>query len=275
MEYRVEIITPGGRRRYLEILYKYLKSQKADFDIWQLWVNTTDQEDIEYMLDLAAENHWIQCYECPVPVNGISTICHFFGDNTKREDTIYIRFDDDVVYLDPNFIRDFKEVRLKYRDPFFIYPNIVNNVCMSHIHQRNGLFEYPMNIHYDACDAVGWRDPRSTEVIHNTFIADVEAGQVEKWRRAFSLWRLTYGDHVSINSIAFFGYDMKTIERIGNPEEDDIAVHIPRATGRYNMVVGAPLCAHFAFYTQRPYLEREGGNVLRRYGELADRLLGI
>ncbi len=272
MDYRVEVITPAGRKRYLEILYKYLKSQKDCFDTWQLWLNTNEREDIEYMRSLESENSWIKCYICPVPFNGTNTIYAFFGDNTKRDDTIYIRLDDDIVYLEGGFISKLKALRLKYREPFFIYPNIINNAIISHLHYRAGNVTYPRHFGYGVLDSVGWNNGEAAEAVHKNFLRDVQSGDLTNWHRSFNTWKLYDFERVSINSLAFFGSDMKLVEKIKMDEEVHISVEIPRQFNRPNLIVSSPLCAHFAFYTQRPHLERQGGLVLAQYKALAEQL---
>ena len=52
---KIEIVTPAGRQRYLELLFLHLKSQKADFHHWTLWLNTNNQADIDYCKKLEKE----------------------------------------------------------------------------------------------------------------------------------------------------------------------------------------------------------------------------
>jgi hypothetical protein len=40
---------------------------------------------------------------------------------------MYIRLDDDVVWLEENFFKDMIEFRINNPEPLFIYPNIINN----------------------------------------------------------------------------------------------------------------------------------------------------
>lgn len=34
------IVTPAGRKRYMEILSSHLDKQRSDFDEWHIWQNT-------------------------------------------------------------------------------------------------------------------------------------------------------------------------------------------------------------------------------------------
>ena len=49
---KVCICIPVGRKRYLEILVKYLLKQKDVVDEIRLWVNTRNVQDLEYIHSL-------------------------------------------------------------------------------------------------------------------------------------------------------------------------------------------------------------------------------
>jgi len=52
--YRI-VVTPAGRKVYLEILSKYIIRAKNEdqLDRWDLWLNTDVQENIDYCHHLA------------------------------------------------------------------------------------------------------------------------------------------------------------------------------------------------------------------------------
>lgn len=263
------IVTPAGRRRYLEILYKYLNSQKTDFSEWHLWVNTTNQDDIDYMHNLASNNSWIKCINARWPINGNMSIGPFF-EFTKDINTIYIRLDDDIVYLEPGFIYKMKTARESFRTPLFMYPNIINNAIISHLHRS--LIDYPNATKYECMDDVAWKDPKFCEQIHRTFIESVKSSSLDKWRTTFTRHMPINFARVSINCISWFGSDMKNIIRtIRGDEEEYISNRAPRLHNRPNIIVNDPICVHFAFYTQREYIE-EHTDILEQYRQLASAL---
>lgn len=267
--YRCEIVTPAGRKRYLEILYKHLKAQKQSFDLWQLWVNTTDKDDIAYMEQLASENDWIQLKIPTWNIDGIKSICKFFKF-TKDDNTIYIRLDDDVVYLAPNFIEEMKQHRIDNPSYFLVYSNIINNAIISHIHHRNGLIPGPMP-GYNCLDNIGWRNPIYCEKLHRLFLEDLEKNDISKWRTSFTKWVCYEFERVSINCIAWFGsYFNKHIVEVGIEEEEWLAVTYPRKSNKPNLIVSGPICAHYSFLTQRPHMDNT--NILQKYAEIADKL---
>jgi hypothetical protein len=268
--YKCVVITPAGRKRYIEILYPYLKAQRSDFDHWQLWLNTTNAEDIAYMRSLERENDWIRCIKAEWPINGNASIGYFFK-HTVQPDTIYIRLDDDIVYLTPDFISALYNQRIKYREPLFIYPNIINNAILSDLHYKNNLISYPVAPSYNCLDNIGWKDGKFAETLHNVFLDSIKTHSVDKWKSSFVTHTPVNYARVSINSIAWYGTDMVNIFKAIAPgdEEQNISVEIPKRLKTNNLIVNYPVCAHFAFFTQRPHLEGRT-TILEQYKTLSE-----
>ena len=51
-----------------------------------------------------------------------------------------MKLDDDTLYIDENFIQTMWSHRFKLQERMVIYPNIINNAMVTHIHQRAGVF---------------------------------------------------------------------------------------------------------------------------------------
>jgi len=77
-------------------------------------------------------------------------------------------------------------------------------------------------------------------------------------------------NRLSINAILWFGRDLKAIGGIvPGDDEDFLSVLYPAKIGRSNCVNGDAVVSHFAFFTQREYLDRQ--HILERYGEILHR----
>ncbi len=63
-EYKIVVVTPAGRKKYLDIFKKriYAEMDKGVIDGWQLWQNTVNQEDIDYLASMEAENPKVKRY---------------------------------------------------------------------------------------------------------------------------------------------------------------------------------------------------------------------
>lgn len=265
-EYKYVVITPAGRQVYLEILLTYLERQKQDFDEWHLWKNTLNKNDISYMNTLTQKHSWIKIIDHPEsdPSKGSMNICKFW-ELSSNPDTIYIRLDDDIVWLEDKFIKKMYDIRIKYPEPFLILGNIINNAVITHLHQHFGSFTYE-DIIENKCMGNGWSNPEIATALHRDFLTSIESNTIDKWY-TFDVWKLLEKERISINALTYFG---KTIQRIGQilgDEEEYVTVNIPREQNYWNMIYGGALCAHYAFFTQREYIDNNK-DILDRYSKL-------
>jgi len=166
------VVTPAGRRRYLELLFKHLAAQKSDFDEWQLWMNTSQVADIGFAERLAARHDWITTVYLPAygPTETNYNIHKFFPGQAADPEAVYVRLDDDVVWLDPAFLKTMFTYRLANPEPFLVYGNIINNAVTSFLHQHGGNITTNKVVGYKCMDEVGWKDPAFAEALHRAFL---------------------------------------------------------------------------------------------------------
>lgn len=290
------IVTPAGRKKYLEILAVHLERQKHDFDEWWLWVNTAVEDDIRFCERLAAAHPtWIGLRFLPpgVQVDGNQTIFAFFAECT-RADTAYLRLDDDVVWLQPDFVRRMFLFRERNVVPFLVYGNILNNAITSFLHCRTGHMGHVGNVDadtssgireqrkdessasaagipgYSAVDPVGWTDPAFAVSLHDSFLDDLETlGDTQgsrRWHFAFT-WELSGYERCSINAISWLGSRFGEFGgRVGVDEEAWLSCMKPRRDGTPCVVQGDAVCVHFAFGRQRESMGRATEDrLLARY----------
>lgn len=264
------VVTPAGRQRYLEVLLPHLRRQhgRGAFERWDLWLNTNVAADIAYCKSLAAAHAWIAVVELAgIDRVSNSNICKFFKHACDPA-CVYVRVDDDVVYVQPDFFETLFTYRVSNPAPFLVYANIVNNAVIAHIHQRNARVRYPQTVGYACMDPVGWRDPLFAEALHRAFLADAQAGRVGDWRKSFDTWVCWGYERVSINCIAWLGATFAEFAgEVGRDEEQWLSVEKPRELGRPNVLLGSAVAAHFSFYTQREHLDAT--DILDQYARLA------
>jgi hypothetical protein len=261
------VVTPAGRRAYLEILYKHLVVQRSSFDTWQLWLNTTNEDDLLYMRNLAMKHpDWIVARELSEPHNGNFSICSFFP-GASIPGTTYLRLDDDIVWLESGFIENIMSYREAHTHPFLVYGNIVNNAITSHVFQRLGCIDTELGIvGYECMDTLGWKSPEFATKVHRTFLESHALHDLDRWK--YPIWTLSFYERVSINAIAWLGEDFATFNgAVGRDEEQWLSVDKPRSIRRPNVILGNKLCAHYAFFPQRPELDKT--NILEEYKKLA------
>lgn len=266
-DYRVVAVTPAGRRRYLDILLSYIRRDRYVIDEWHLWLNTDNNDDKKYCKELSKKHTWIKATPLKQKFKGLKSIHHFF-ESCIDEKTIYIRLDDDIVWIEKGGLRKLLDFRIANPQYFLVFPNIVNNSLMSHIHQRLGNITLDNGIcHYKIMDAVGWSNWKTALNAHQTLLEKLNSGHLDHYK--FHQWILFFNEKFSINSFAFFGKDFKKFNGlVGEDEEGWLTETKPRQSQLLNCVFGQCLMSHFAYYTQRKLLEQKS-NILQQYLDLS------
>jgi hypothetical protein len=263
--YKVVAVTPAGRQRYLEILAPYIINNGL-IDEWRLWVNTTHVHDIDYMKCLASDKVKLEFGNPAIWIDqdriGFSIYQYF--RNCCDPNTIYIRFDDDICYVARNAVDKLLHCRLRNPENFLVFANIINNSITSHLHQRSKKIKNQPIITYNCVDKNGWDNGEFAEAVHRSFFND-------DFSFVMNDWELNIYERFSINCFAFFGRDFITFGGNVDPNEECwLTIDKPRAIGRPNLVCGNSIVSHYAFYTQRPYLDTT--DILDKYRQLSIQL---
>lgn len=271
-KYKTVLTIPAGRKRYMEVLLPYILREYDLLDEIRLWVNTNNFDDIIWMVEQSLKYDKIKLdrtvVENPTPnIPHPNYELYRFWENCKDEETLYLRLDDDVVWLEDNFFKKMIDFRINNPEPLFIYPNIINNSVTDHIHQRLGCFKDLAKIKHDCLDPSGVMDGVHASQRHSEFIADVKANNLNKYK--FDKWILFNYERVSINSLAWFGKDIKDIV-FEKDEEDFVSCKAPAIVGRPNMIYGGPLAVHFAFNMQRAHMDQT--DILESYTTLSNKV---
>jgi len=263
---KIVIVTPAGRKRYMEILLKYILREKDIIDEYRIWVNTKNQEDLDYFNELkekypdfiTLDERFKEEHDCGSNIN----IFRFF-DKCTEENTVYIRLDDDIVWLESNFIKKLAEFRIKNPKPFLIYGAILNNAVIDSIVQKLGLYSNLPPIGYNCLDENGWRSPEVAVEKHN-YLIDNYLSKLKTPPKLFDNWMLNNYERVSINCISWLGEEFAKFEgKVDHDEESWLSVVRPDTTKNPNMIYGGVYCVHYAFYTQREHVNKM--NILKQY----------
>lgn len=280
---RVEVVVPAGREISLSILTKYLLKHKDIIDKVQIWKNTRDPYDVAYINSLKSDFFEIKEFVAEEYIDPKSlNISTFFG-YAQNPDTIYIRFDDDMVYIHDDYFKNILDFRLEHPEYFLVFGNIWNNSITSFIQQRLDRIGTEMGIvSAEECqDDIGWKSPEFAEYIHKIMIKKIQEGKVEDLY--IPNWLLLNNKRFSVGNFCYFGRDLAANRngvRFPQPDADEIGVHVqdeeawftryyPKKIGRLNVVCGNAVCVHFAFYVQRDYLMKQT-NLLDEYKQLCE-----
>ena len=232
--YKTSVVIPAGRKRYLELL------------IPQILI----QEDSEYIDSLPNLNEKIKVIEPEILNYGISGIFQFFK-NCIDSETIYIRFDDDVIYIQPDLIKNLAEKRWNDKTSFLVSPLVINNAVHTAIMQKNGLCTHLPQVQFICMDNVGWKDPRFAENLHLWFLNNGHK-EVKILNEIFET-----DARYSINCISWLGSKFNEFGgNVGSDEEQWLSEDYIRLNKLKNTIYTDLSCVHFSFGTQRDHLDR-------------------
>ncbi|MBS1722353.1 MAG: hypothetical protein JSS66_05040 [Armatimonadetes bacterium] len=242
-------------------------------DECRLWVNTCDSNDLEYIDQLASPAQSFfhtERLSDPKPEwrgnRRVRLIREFFR-NCIEPDTVYIRMDDDICWVDPCAVRTLVDFRLDHPEYFLVYPGIVNNGFTATIHGRMGLIPLELG-HFRSWQ----RSPLAGVAHHQLFLDALHHGDVSTLE--FGQEVMAAYEQAPINCVAWLGADFARFEgRVAESgcdelEEVWLTKIKPRELGRPNCMYGRAMVAHFAFNKQRVYLE-DKTSLLEVYEQLS------
>lgn len=254
--YKVISVTPAGRKQNLQLLNRYLIDFYGLIDEHHFWVNTTNKEDIEYIRNVCESNStYFKFCSSRIPVNGINSIYHFFKEYTDPY-TLYVRFDDDICYIDPNAIHNLLEFRLEHPEFFLVYPVIINN-------SMNNMLNSP----FKEIKGNWFTDKEHILKKHNTFIEMITEKKVNQART--SNYILDHSQRANINCISWMGKEFQKFKgEVGREEEEWLARTAPRLFKKNNAICGNSIVAHYSFRPQKKFLDQT--KILHKYKKIKD-----
>jgi hypothetical protein len=263
---KVILTIAAGRRITMSSLIPQLLAEDG-WDEMHIWMNTNNHDDLVFLsqlpkldsriklqfLDFLAKTHVADGYYQQSRVAG--NLGEWWPNHCTDPDAIYVRFDDDIVYVEPGTVQALVEARLKYPDPYLIFPVIINNGVMAHFLDSNGKLKNPKYDSYTpyVFDPLIWSAELCFD-IHEQFLFNARLHGTEHFHipnREFE------PQHISINCMTFFGKDIAQWggKFFDNGEEGFITCQVPFWNKRKLMIMGSKVVSHFAFSPQRAHWE--------------------
>lgn len=282
---RVIAWTPYGRVRTYSILIKYLQRDVQRGLIDEVWayMNTDpvgQEADIAYAHELAERFDWFHLKHRPEGIDLGNLPKQRYTGLAYREmtdrDTVYVRLDDDVIYLHDDAIENLVRARLDMPAPVAVFPIIFNNAICSHFLQA--CQKVPMEwgqVGLYCMDPVGWASGPFAVKLHELLLDHIERDQVEDLY-LYQDFPIQPGTQFSVSCFASLGSmyaDLPHGPGILVPDEEESfhTVHQPLATGAPNILRGNAIVSHWSFFTQHPFLNNT--DLLDRYRDLADKVV--
>ena len=153
-EYKIVVTIGAGRKEYMELLLPQILREYDYVDEIRFCINTTDEENLKWLYEQAEKYDKITLDERLIglpdrnfeELSHNPLLLHKFWDGFKDPGTIYVRLDDDILYIDEGFIEKIVNFRIKNLEYLFVLPNTINNSICDHIHQRIRALNIPEHI---------------------------------------------------------------------------------------------------------------------------------
>ena len=261
--YNVVVCTAAGRRRYMRYLIPYILDCNI-VDRYDIWVHTHNCADIEFFKRLADKYSKINLVWQPDGIVGGNETINAFYRNCLDNDAIYFKIDDDVIWMEEDAIRKMLDFRIDNPDAFLVSPMIVNNPVCSYLLQVYGKLPIRQYQMANPLGAIFWKSGEFALELHNWFLAKNFYKDIDK---------LHTGSHpiganrLSINAIMWFGKEMASLQgEVPGDDEEFLSCIYPTRKGMVNSVNGDCIMIHYAFFTQRAFLDST--DILSRYEEI-------
>lgn len=200
------------------------------------------------------------------PGPGWGSMYRFYSSgNSYYEDAVFLKCDDDIVYIQLDNLEEFLRFRIREEKYFLVSANVVNNNVCAYFQQKygavpRGLME--LELPPGGYGGRLWQSGELAEALHYHFLDNPEefermpAEPIEWIRR------------LSINCVAWLGKDFSYMSRIVD-DENALSVEIPAYLKRPNCIYPRFLAGHLSYYTQEESMDAAG--VMSRYREHADK----
>jgi len=275
--------TPYGRVRTYSILIKYLQRDVERGLVDEVWayLNTDpvgQEDDIAYAHELNEQFDWFHLKHRPEGIDLGNLPKQRWTGLAYREMTdpeaVYVRLDDDVVYLHEDAVENLVRARLEMPAPTAVFPIIFNNAIVSHFLQLCG--KVPMEwgeVKQYCMDPNGWANGPFAVKLHELLLDHIEAGTVEDLY-LYQDFPIQPGTQFSVSCFASLGSMYANLPHgpgvlVPDEEESFHTIHHPLATGAPNILRGNAVVSHWSFFPQHAFLN--GSNLLDRYRDLADK----
>ena len=255
----------AGRRRYLEILVKYVDKliAKGLVDEFHIWDYTRDSEDAVWIrkncqrfkiFEVQDKSIWKEYY------------MHYAKIKYPNPDTVLIKCDDDIMFIDIDQFQSYIDKRRANPNNLLAFASIVNNKVPCLIQHSFGQWpemqvEEVGNLHH------------SGEIcarLHNYFIKNNE--NFLKISRNLTQRKCVVQRDlhslVNINFFAILAKDLHIFENCYENDECDLSHFLPVFINKFNYIDPGFVVCHMGFTGQRE-LGFDETEALKGYSELS------
>jgi hypothetical protein len=134
---KVIACSPVGRKESMKCLFNSMLKHKNIVDEYHLWVNTTVEEDINFINDFYEKNKdFVHLkYGCetldPNQMGRADNVKRFYN-YCVEPDTFYFKIDDDIIFIENGTFEKLIDYKIENPETFLTYPVIMNNYWCTH-----------------------------------------------------------------------------------------------------------------------------------------------
>lgn len=167
-------------------------------------------------------------------------------------DTIFLKCDDDIVYIDVEKLDEFITFRRANPQYFIVSANVVNNGVCAYWQQAAG--SLPGNLGHFERPPQGfggslWQSAQRATELHDFFL------QTADKRLPLSAKVIEWKERLSINFIAWLGKDLIHMALPKGDDEDFLTVGVPARLGRPTAIYSDFIVSHLSFGPQEAGLD--------------------
>lgn len=256
MELKTIITCFAGRKEYMEIQVQYIIKllEKYDFiERYDIWDFSWNKKDSEFLKTLSSKHNKINIRYAPhygeagraseVASKQFAYFFHDAYDINEYKDYIFLKIDDDVLYVDIDNFKTFIELRKHTPDYFLMSVNVINN---------------NLNI----------LDPTD---IHNDFLSNYDKSIISN---DINVIEYPNSLRLSINFCSWLGKDLHLIQEefsngVGADDEWRLCHTIPNKINKNNLIFKDYKVSHFSFGTQN----FDKSTILSKYTSLCNSII--
>ena len=140
--------SPVGRKSSMKCLFKHILNNRHILDEFHLWVNTVNEEDLEYINNFSKQypdfvHLKYGCEELDPEQMGKSHNVKRFYNYCVEPDTFYFKIDDDVIFIEDGTFEKLSQYKLDHPKTFLTFPTIINNPWCTHFLRIFGIIDIP------------------------------------------------------------------------------------------------------------------------------------
>ena len=141
--------SPVGRKSSMQCIFKYILKNQHILDEYHLWVNTKNEEDLEYINKFANQHpnfvhlKYGDGKEIKEEYVGTSYGVKRFYNYCVEPDTFYFKIDDDIIFIEDGTFEKLSQYKIDNLKTFLTFPLIINNPWCNHFLRLNGVIDIP------------------------------------------------------------------------------------------------------------------------------------